>query len=120
MEQVLDKKIVIDNPTTEKKRNYQLDFFRVVFAIIIFLSHTQFNGFIGPNTRFRIIPMMGEIAVHFFFIVSGMLMANSIVKQSVNKDFGKASIDFVLRKFKSISWILVVSGAICVGTHIYI
>lgn len=119
MEQVLKKDDTTVKPI-KNTRNYELDFLRLVFAVIIFLSHTQFNGFVGPNTRFRIIPMMGEISVHFFFIASGMLMANSIVKKDVNQNFGKAAMDFVLGKFKSIAWILVVSGAIAVSVHIFI
>lgn len=51
-------------------RNYELDFFRLVFALLVFIYHT--NPFIGKNTRVVLPPDLGAGAVHFFFILSGM------------------------------------------------
>ena len=47
-------------------RNYELDFFRLVFALLVFIYHT--NPFIGKNTRVVLPPDLGAGAVHFFFI----------------------------------------------------
>lgn len=80
-------------------RNYELDFFRLVFALLVFIYHT--NPFIGKNTRVVLPPDLGAGAVHFFFILSGMFMANSIVKRGVTGNCAKLSIGFVLNKFKS-------------------
>ena len=75
-------------------RNYELDFFRLVFALLVFIYHT--NPFIGKNTRVVLPPDLGAGAVHFFFILSGMFMANSIVKRGVTGNCAKLSIGFVL------------------------
>ena len=39
-------------------RNYELDFFRLVFALLVFIYHT--NPFIGKNTRVVLPPDLGE------------------------------------------------------------
>ena len=38
-------------------RNYELDFFRLVFALLVFIYHT--NPFIGKNTRVVLQPDLG-------------------------------------------------------------
>lgn len=82
-------------------RNYELDFFKLMFAIIIFFYHMRI--FLSKNDPARTASNhLGTYCVHFFFIVSGMLMANSISKQNITENFGKASIDFVMRKFKGL------------------
>ena len=70
-----------------------------MFALLVFIYHT--NPFIGKNTRVVLPPDLGAGAVHFFFILSGMFMANSIVKRGVTGNCAKLSIGFVLNKFKS-------------------
>lgn len=37
-------------------RNYELDFFRLVFALLVFIYHT--NPFIGKNTRVVLPPIL--------------------------------------------------------------
>ena len=59
-------------------RSYQLDFFKFILAIYVFISHTQ--CFVGENTRIKLPANIGGDSVHVFFIISGMLMANSIYK----------------------------------------
>lgn len=86
-------------------RNYQLDFIKLILAIMIFLCHTQWWA--DPNANV-ITPQwldgIGNITVRVFFIISGMLMANSIAKTDVVDHFGKNAIAFVLRKFTRIMW----------------
>ena len=85
------------NKTVLEKRNYELNFFKLVFAVFVFFTHT--NIFIGENTRFQLPLMIGPISVHFFFIVSGMLMAKSILREKNSvSDPGKRAITFVLGK----------------------
>lgn len=62
----------------------------------------------------------GNYSVYFFFIVSGMLMANSISKKNISEKYGKASIDFVLKKYLSISWPLIISIVLCLFTTVTI
>lgn len=88
---------------TEQQRNYQLDFLKLIFTFLVFFEHTK--SFIGENTRIILPPMLGSVAVHFFFIVSGMLMVNSIIKKDCNTaEPGKSAMMFILNKFKNISW----------------
>lgn len=63
-------------------RNYELDAIKFLFTALIFLHHTQ--SFVGKNTRFTLPARLGTISVHFFFIVSGLLMANSILKNQAD------------------------------------
>lgn len=101
------------------KRNYELDFLKLIIAFLVFWTHT--NIFIGENTRISLPPQCGSVAVHFFFVVSGMLMANSIVRQGENKDFpGKSAVSFVLRKIKAINKNYLVSLLICLIATIYV
>lgn len=96
-----------------QKRSYQLDFLKLLFALFIFWTHTA--QFIGENTRISLPIELGSLSVHFFFIVSGMLMVNSIMKQGNNiPSPGKSAISFVIKKYKSIGWQFVVSLIICV------
>ena len=83
----------------KQSRNYELDFFRLVFALLVFFYHTK--PFIGENTRVTLPPQLGAGAVHFFFILSGMLMANSIVKHGSAESCGRSAIGFVLGKFRA-------------------
>lgn len=83
-------------------RNYQLDVLKLVFTLFVFVSHTFI--FIGENTRFKPPYGLGWVSVHFFFIVSGLLMVNSYMKREDSLPAcGKRSMQFVLRKFKGIA-----------------
>lgn len=115
-----DEKEVKTNNTITKntRRNYELDFLKFVFTVMIFLCHSW--QFILENTRFKILPEMAGTAVNFFFIVSGMLMVNSVMKTPVTNNCSKSSIDFVLHKFKSMGWVLCSSVVVCMAVNIYI
>ena len=92
--------VKLDTAAVQKKkeRNYELDFFRIVFSLLVVLYHT---GDLSKEAEKMLPPQLGEGCVHFFFILSGMLMANSIVKRSETQNCAKSSIQFVLNKFKS-------------------
>lgn len=91
-----------DIKKTNKRRNYELDFFKLVLAVFVFWTHTSSLNYTGEKATFP--PMLGRVAVHFYFILSGMFMANSIVKQKYSENEpGKAAITFVIKKFKSLA-----------------
>ena len=105
------------------QRNYQLDFLKFVFTLFVFICHS--SAFVGENTRITFPPALGQISVHFFFVVSGMIMVNSIIKSDADiSDPGKSAMVFVLKKFKGISlqyWTaLFVYTAIYIYIYIYI
>ncbi|MCH5207655.1 MAG: acyltransferase family protein [Oscillospiraceae bacterium] len=102
---------------TNPSRNYQLDFLKLVFTFFLIFQHS--SVFVGENTRITIPPMMGAVTVHFFFIVSGMLMANSIVKKEPDiLSSGRSAMQFVLNKLKNI--LLQYWSALLVFMTIYI
>lgn len=86
-------------------RNYQLDFIKLISAILIFLCHTQWWA---SSNASIITPQwlngIGNITVRIFFIISGLLMANSIANANVDGNWGHSAILFVLKKFKKIMW----------------
>lgn len=97
----------------KKERNYELDFLKLVFAILVFIYHCRL--FIPEDNKLREnMSNLGSVCVHFFFVVSGMLMAYSLSKQNISANYGKASINFVLKKFKSMAWPLITSITIYV------
>ncbi len=91
------------NPASEvNQRNYEIDFLKMIFALFVFVSHTE--CFIGENTGFSIPIMLGQVSVHFFFIISGVFMVNTITEKAViSHDIGYASFSFVIKKFKKIA-----------------
>lgn len=58
------------------KKNYQLDFIKLIFAVVIFIGHTP--DFYRQDTVFPVsklvIKHFGGIGVHVFFVISGRLM----------------------------------------------
>lgn len=56
-----------------KQRNYEIDFWKFVFSIVIVFLHS-FNLFDGKNLYM----VGGSIGVDFFFIVTGFLMMKSL------------------------------------------
>ncbi len=90
--------------TLENKvqRNYEIDFLKLLFSVFIFITHSDI--FIGENTRISLPLQFGRVITHFFFIVSGMFMVNSIKNKRTenNANYSKLAIEFVLRKIKPI------------------
>lgn len=107
----------IDNLMNPAPRNYELDAIKFLFTGLIFLHHTC--AFIGENTRFTLPMRFGTISVHFFFVVSGLLMANSILeKVQAGRQVGRQAIGYVLKKFKAM--IGVISASILIKACIYL
>lgn len=82
------------------EKNLVIDFWRLVFSIIIVLYHTvYFKECCGYFPIFR----NGYIGVEFFCIVSGFLMVKSSYKVDPHAALaGKETIRFLLRKIRSI------------------
>lgn len=97
----MDKKDVNLSGSVQRNRNYELDFLKLVFALIVFLYHTRI--FIGENTKIEVPSYLGEIAVHFFFVVTGMLTANSAAAKDSVQNPAKEAVNIVIRKFKGIA-----------------
>ena len=98
----INANIAAQPQTVPPKRNYELDFLKLFFAVMVFWCHTPDLEYSGE--KITVPPMLGRAAVHFFFILSGMLMANSIAKRDYSgSDPAKEAGGFVLKKFKAIS-----------------
>lgn len=104
----------------ENSHNYELDFFKFIFTLLVFIAHSIF--FISADASANVPPMLGSIPVHFFFIVSGMLMANSISKNKENTIDEPAinALNFVLKKAKKIMLPYCVSLIIVILVYLYI
>lgn len=87
-------------------RNYALDFFRIIFTVIICLHHFQ------GTINFKVIES-GYIGVEFFFILSGFLLYRSYKK---NKN--DTSIDFTIKKLKRLYPEYVLAFIFCFMLHI--
>ena len=80
------------------KRNGAIDILRVVFAGVILLKHARGLGGGGP-----LCAKAGYIAVEFFYLVAGYLMAASAERAAMTDtkaDLGVETIRFVWRKIK--------------------
>lgn len=100
-----------------EQRSHELDFLKLLFALCIFIFHSRGSG--GENTNIILPGQMGAVSVYFFFMVSGMLMANSIVKkEEISTEYGKLALHFVIRKIKIVVWD--VYAALFVFMSIYI
>lgn len=102
--------------TSSSKHNYQIDFLKLVFMIVIVGLHSE------VILNKRIIWLSGVLGVEFFFIVSGYLMALSAErrityaernKQKLN--VGKETFQFVFHKYKIIFPALLISIILCVS-----
>ncbi len=86
----------------KKSRNYQIDFFRFIFAVLVILQHSQpFAKDLADKPSWF---GAGHIAVYFFFIVSGFLMVSHYFrKNDAQKDPGRAALDFLKSKISVIA-----------------
>ena len=83
----------------EKRRNGAIDFLKFVFSVMIVLYHGRNLG--NPeNPIFR----SGKVAVEFFFIVSGYLMAAKAEQISCRENLriGEETSSFILGKIKTL------------------
>ena len=70
----------MENSKELKKENFFIDFIRFLCSIVIMFFH----GRSFANVNDTIIFEMGYLAVNFYFILTGFLMMNSLMKS--NKD----------------------------------
>lgn len=85
--------------------NYQLDFWKLILAFLVFFGHAL-SDFASETTRIpkQLSTPFGYFCVHAFFVISGMLMINSIYRKNMTSDSsGKSSFDFVINKCKSLA-----------------
>lgn len=91
----------------KNNRNYQLDFLKLFFSLMVFAAHTVYltpNSFEGQT----IFNVMGYVSVNFFFTVSGLLMINSANKDHIenriseSNKIGEQSLAFVFHKVKKL------------------
>lgn len=72
-----------------KKRNGAIDFWRLVFAVILVVYHSSMIeiNLIHPNEE-HIFPFtLGSLSVEFFLLTSGFLFAKSMNKRGANDEF---------------------------------
>lgn len=100
------------------RRNYVLDFLKLIFTFLVFFSHT--SEFIGINTTISIPPLLGATCVHFFYIISGMMMIKSLSKYKGVDECGKNALNFIVRKFKNLLPGYWIALAITLIIHIYV
>lgn len=103
------------------KKNYQLDFIKLIFSLIILVYHT--NIFIKEDFDFIIdkVPLnhFGVIGVHIFFVISGILMTNSIINRSFDPaESGKQALYYVIKKAKNLFLPCFVAATISAATFI--
>lgn len=97
-------------------RNYQLDVLKLLLAMIVFLSHT--TQFVGENTKHVTVSWLGclgWVSVFCFFVISGMLMANSFDKTETELNPAKQALGYVTKKFFNLStkyWTALLIGTI--------
>lgn len=86
------------------KRNYQIDVLKLFFTICIFLYHARLYAEPGMPIR-AVANKWGWFGVHFFFIISGMLMVNSFMNKQENQlhEPGKSALQYVFNKFQSLA-----------------
>lgn len=84
------------NSNIQSKRNGAIDFWRFIFSVIIVCFHGSKN-LTGSKAPF----FGGAIAVEFFFLVSGFLMAASVGKYSAER-VGESTRTFLFHKIKGV------------------
>lgn len=102
--------------TVKSERNYQIDFLKLIFSIMVFAAHTVY---LTPNSLNgqSVFGVMGYVSVNFFFIVSGILMINSCSKIN-SQSHGESAFCFVINKIKSILLKYWVALALSIFTYI--
>lgn len=102
------------------KRNGKIEFLRFVFCMCVLFFHINAKLFdkglnIGSHFNFF---LEGNIAVEFFFIVSGFLMAKSALKKDDNSaPLGSATITFMKKKVLAVAGIHIVAFPLTYVTY---
>lgn len=98
-----------------KQRNYEIDFWKFVFSIVIVFLHS-FNLFDGKNLYM----VGGSIGVDFFFIVTGYYFANQINGVEYKKrNIGRSCLNYVVYRYKKILPSFIISCMIALTLRTY-
>ncbi len=89
------------------ERNYQLDVLKLFFTFMVFVYHTGYH-FSNENTTMPFEMTwqpIGQVSVHAFFVISGLLMINSFFRKKDTdvSDPGRLALGFTLGKYKAIA-----------------
>lgn len=86
-------------------RNYQIDCLKLIFSFIVLLFHSAWLG----DGYYNYPLMMGQVSTHFFFVVSGMLMTDSIVRHGSTDSPERAAIMLCIQRIKPLIFPLWIS-----------
>lgn len=110
----------MENSVNSKQHNYEIDFLKLFFMFMIVGLHSE--NILGH----RVICLSGTLAVEFFFLVSGYLMAKSAdkriqLREKIGKklNIGKETIRYILHKYSLIFPQLLICVFICVIIRFY-
>ena len=95
------------------KRNTKVDFLKLYFMMIIMGVHSE-NIF-----NLRLYFLNGAMAVEFFFLVSGYLMAKTALKRNSSINIGIATRNFIIHKYAIIFPYLMVSLIVCFALRVH-
>jgi len=96
-----------------KKRNTEVDFLKLYFIIIIMGVHSE--NLFGERVYF----LNGAMAVEFFFLVSGYLMAKTALKRNPSINIGVATRKFIIHKYAIVFPYLMVSLIVCIALRVH-
>jgi len=84
----------------KKQHNGIISFWKFIYSLVIIIFHARV--FSDPTTKI-VLFSKGSIAVEFFFIVSGYLLAKSALKTKLkeNESLGKETLQFIFKKIKT-------------------
>lgn len=98
-----------------KRNNNNLDFIRIVLAVLVIVGHSYFladaNGKTDPINSLFSFTYSGSLAVKVFFFISGLLVTNSLMRT-------QSSIDFIVSRFFRIYpafFVTIIASAYIVG-----
>ena len=80
------------------QRNCFLDFLKLIFALIVMISHT--SAFADTEANEAYITLLGWFPVHFFFAVSGYFMVVEADKRNSELSPAKDAFFAVIKRFK--------------------
>nr|HDC4293824.1 acyltransferase [Enterobacter hormaechei] len=98
-----------------KRNNNNLDFIRIVLAVLVIVGHSYFladaSGKTDPINSLFGFTYSGSLAVKVFFFISGMLVTNSLMRT-------QSSIEFIISRFFRIYpafFVTIIASAYIVG-----
>ncbi len=82
------------------KRNLQLDFLRFIGVILVVMHHVPFHDSTAFGSFISVIQTGGWVGVDLFFVLSGFLIANLIIKEYEAKQTFNIKLFLIRRGFK--------------------